>query len=68
MIEVFKTDVEASERDKLVALLCRKFPEHEISIDVTDCDKVLRINGNRFEAREVIELLTSNGKSCQLLD
>jgi hypothetical protein len=67
MIEIFKTNIEASEKEKLITLLHRRFPEHEISIDLFDCDKVLRVKGKTFKAQEVIEILNSNGNSCRVM-
>lgn len=69
MIEVFKTNVQkVSEAKKLVGLLLRHFPDNRINFDLHDCDKILRMEGESFEAQHVIMLVIENGFTCNLLE
>jgi hypothetical protein len=69
MVEVFKTNVQGvSQAKKLVALLLEHFPDNRINFDLHDCDKILRIEGEHFEAQHIIMLVTENGFMCNVLD
>jgi len=68
MVEVFKTDVqEASQANKLVALLLQHFPGSKINFDLHDCDKVLRVEGKNFIAGKVAMIVKENGFTCTVL-
>lgn len=69
MIEVFKTNVdEANEARKMIGLLKEHFPASRINIDLHDCDKVLRLEGQDFQPGQVITLMTENGYNCSILE
>lgn len=69
MIEVFKTNVEESCHAKnVVTLLLQHFPDSKINIDLHDCDKILRVEGENFAAEKVITLVTESGFSCDVLE
>jgi hypothetical protein len=69
MVEVFKTNVqEFAEAQKLVAVLRRHFPGSKINIDLDDCDKVLRVEGNNLPVEKVMTLVTEKGFACTVLD
>lgn len=69
MVEVFKTNVqEFAEAQKLVATLRRHFPDSKINIDLDDCDKVLRVEGNNLRIEKVMTLVTKKGFVCTVLD
>ena len=69
MVEVFKTNVqEFAEAQKLVAVLRRHFPNSKINIDLDDCDKVLRVEGNNLRIEKVMTLVTKKGFVCTVLD
>ena len=69
MIEVFRTNVKnVSQAKKLVALLLQYFPGNKINFDLSDCDKVLRIEGENFIAAEVIMLVNEKGFTCDILE
>ena len=69
MVEVFKTDVKWQKQAKaLHAVLLRHFPFIQINFDLTDCDRILRIEGNDFCPFKVIELLGVNGHQCCILE
>lgn len=69
MVEVFKTNVqEFTEAQQLVALLRRHFPGTKINIDMDDCDKVLRVEGNNLRIEKLMTLVTKKGFLCTVLD
>ena len=69
MIEVFATNVqEAAEASRLVTLLTRHFPENRINFDLSDCDKILRVEGRNFTADGIIMLLKDTGYVCSVLE
>lgn len=69
MVEVFKTNVqEFAEAQRLVAVLRRHFPGSKINIDLDDCDKVLRVEGNNLRIEKLMTLVTEKGFVCTILD
>jgi hypothetical protein len=69
MLEIFKTNInEASEASRVVSMLYQNFPERAINIDLHDCDKVLRIQGEDFSSEEVMALVKANGFDCSILE
>lgn len=69
MIEIFKTNVQASEQaEELVNLLQQTFPGNKINFDLDDCDKVLRIEGKNVISRNVMNILKERGFMCNLLE
>jgi hypothetical protein len=69
MIEVFKTDIrKMSQAKKLVAFLMRHFPGHRINIDLHDCDKILRVEGNHFASSVIMQLVREHGFMCSVLE
>lgn len=68
MIEVFKTNVnKVSQSRKLIGLITAHFAVCRVNFDLEDCDKVLRIEGQEFCPKGVIELLRLNGHYCEVL-
>ncbi|NCI45221.1 hypothetical protein [Sediminibacterium soli] len=69
MIEVFKTDISSSAQASHIAgLLVRHFPGGRISVDLQDCDRVLRVEAEAVCAETVIRLLADQGFACCVLD
>lgn len=69
MIEVFKTNVEATgDAGNLIDLLLQHFPGSRINFDLQDCDKILRVEGKDIETNKVLLLVTKNGFYCERLD
>lgn len=69
MIEVFKTNVqEKTDAGRLVSLLSGHFPDSRINFDLWDCDRILRVQGNDFTTRRIIELMEASGFSCSVLE
>ncbi len=68
MITVFRTNVQkAVEAKKLVSYLQQHFPGSKINIDLKDCDKVLRVEGENFKEVKIMMLVRETGFSCMLL-
>ncbi len=67
MIAVFKTDVHEAVRDTVLQLLRVHFPDSHITIDLEDCDRVLRIAPCLQPEQQVEKLLTEQGHYCEIL-
>jgi hypothetical protein len=68
MVEVFKTNVqEVDDANMLIQKLRKHFPNYKINFDLEDCDKILRIEGNRINAKVVLEIVWNNGYFCEAL-
>lgn len=68
MVEVFKTNVEETDESvRIVEHLRARFPQNRINFDLTDCDRILRVEGDSVSASEIISLLTDTGYQCEVL-
>ena len=68
MIKVFKTNVEeAHEAKQIIQKLLDHFPENKINFDLDDCDKILKVKGEKLVPRQIIALLNENGYQCEIL-
>ena len=69
MVEVFKTSVQKKAQSKmLLGVLSEAFPTFKINFDLSDCDKVLRVEGDTMEAFRIIMLVKEYGFNCEVLD
>ena len=69
MIEIFKTNVLKKAQSKmLLCVLSKAFPSFKINFDLSDCDKVLRVEGDNIEALSIMIFLKENGFRCEVLD
>ena len=69
MVEVFKTNVQKKTQSKmLLSILSETFPSFKINFDLSDCDKVLRIEGDNIEALSIVILVKQHGFACEVLD
>lgn len=69
MIEVFKTDVKKkTQSNKLLGVLAEVFPAFKMNFDLSDCDKVLRVEGDNIEKPIIMKLIRECGFNCELLD
>jgi hypothetical protein len=69
MVEVFKTNVQKKAQSKmLLCILSEAFPSFKINFDLSDCDKVLRVEGDNMEALRIMRLVKKHGFTCELLD
>ena len=69
MVEVFKTNVRKKPQSKmLLCILNEVFPSFKINFDLSDCDKVLRVEGDNIEALRIMLLVKQHGFMCEVLD
>jgi hypothetical protein len=69
MVEVFKTNVKKKVQSKmLLCMLYKVFPSLKINFDLSDCDKVLRVEGDNIEASRIIVQVKEHGFMCEVLD
>jgi hypothetical protein len=69
MVEIFKTDIyDVMQAEQIVALLNQHFPAFMINFDLHDCDKILRIKGESIPVNEIVNIVSSNGFHCSVLD
>jgi len=68
MVEVFKTNVrKLNTAEALIEKLLLHFPDTKINFDLSDCDKILRVEGDHFSPAKIIEFLHSCGYQLELL-
>ena len=68
MVEVFKTNVQKKAQSKmLLCILSEAFPSFKINFDLSDCDKVLRVEGDNMEALRIMILVKEYGFKCEIL-
>ena len=69
MVEVFRTNVEKKTHSKmLLGILAEAFPSLKINFDLSDCDKVLRVEGDDMEPPRIMVLVKEHGFDCEVLD
>lgn len=69
MIEIFKTDVKNKQlAEKIAQQISTLFSIQSIHFDLSDCDRVLRIEGTDLNNQEVIKIVNSYGHSCTELE
>jgi hypothetical protein len=69
MVEVFKTNVQKKTQSKmLLCILSEAFPSFKINFDLSDCDKVLRVEGDNMEALRIMMLVKEYGFNCEVLE
>ena len=69
MVEAFKTNIQKKAQSKmLLGILSEAFPSVKINFDLSDCDKVLRVEGDNMEARRIMRLVKESGFKCEMLD
>ena len=69
MVEVFKTNVKKKAQSKrLHCVLSQVFPSSKIHFDLSDCDRVLRVEGDNIEAMRIMVVVKEHGFRCEVLD
>ena len=69
MVEAFKTNVQKKAQSKmLLSILSDAFPSFKINFDLSDCDNVLRVEGDNMEALRIMILVKEYGFTCEILD
>ncbi len=67
-ILILKTDIESEKDTKLVNNYLRYYyPINDLTVDLGDKDKVMRITGKDLSRREVVNKVTSLGFRCEEL-
>lgn len=68
-VEIFKTNVTSKEAaEKVLDYLSASFPSYKINFDLEDCDKVLRVVGNRIPVDKVLDTVNQMGYDCELIN
>lgn len=69
MVEVFKTNVrKIRDAKRIVQKLGEEFPKHKINFDLSDCDRILRVQGHTILERKIISIVTSLNHKCEILE
>jgi len=69
MVEVFKTNVQKKMQSKMLqSSLSKTFPKLKINFDLSDPDKILRVEGNIILPEQIIEATKSKGYHCEILN
>ena len=69
MVEAFKTNVQKKAQSKmLLRVLSDAFPSLRINFDLSDCDRVLRVEGDHMEVFRIMILMRAYGFTCEVLD
>lgn len=68
MVEVLKTNVLSKVHSvSIIEALNNLNPDLDINFDLTDCDKILRVEGESINLSEIISLLKREGFCCEVL-
>ena len=69
MVEVFKTNVAKAEHaQEIVFALQQYFPGSRVTIDLEDCDRVLRVEARVVSIEKIIQLVQSADYECVLMN
>jgi hypothetical protein len=69
MIAIFKTNItDFNKADEIISMLSHHFPGCKINFDLQDCDNILRVKGDDIFVSQIIQLVSSTGSACALLD
>lgn len=71
MVGIFRTNISTQlEKNSVIQAICTNFNVSTCSIDIEDCDKVLRIVAQQtpIEEKLVIIFLQQMGYQCDILD
>lgn len=69
MVEVFKTNVQEQDlATHLTHQLLLYFPHCKINFNLQDCDNVLRVEGHPIRLEKIIEIITTHGFECEVLE
>ncbi len=68
-IEVFRTTINSKRSAaKILKTLHALFPTSKITIDLNDCDRVLRIEGVVFDIQKAMKLVKELGYTCEFME
>lgn len=67
-VEIFKTNVqEVADSQQVIARLLEHLPQTKINFDLSDCDRILRVEGASVCVDTVTKLVASFGFDCEIL-
>ena len=52
----------------LLSVLSEEFPSFKINFDLSDCDRILRVEGENINALPIMLLVKSQGFNCEVLE
>ena len=68
MVEVFKTNVkQRGEAKRLIQHIRQHFPSYKINFDLSDCDKILRVEGENILVKELTNFLILSNLQVEIL-
>jgi hypothetical protein len=68
MIEIFKTNIlKKQHAQAMIEILSKYFPDSKINFDLSDCDKILRVEGKNVQPETIIGLLNKRQFECEVL-
>jgi hypothetical protein len=68
-VKIFSTDIEnRTQVNDIRVVICSLFPHNIVTVDLEDCDQVLRVEGNIPSSEYMISLLSKLGFRCQELE
>ncbi len=69
MIGIFKTNISTlQDKQAVVTAIAGQFRPTACTVDLEDCDKVLRVVSHQLEENQVIAFVRSLGYQCANLD
>ncbi|NSL91127.1 hypothetical protein [Chitinophaga solisilvae] len=70
MIGIFRTNINTvRDKDNVISAINASFTVNACSVDIEDCDKVLRVISQQQLAEEsIIDFVTNLGFSCDILE
>lgn len=68
MVEIFKTNIENRKQvRRILSSFSATFPDLRVNVDLEDCDKILRVEGESIVADKVIDFMSVTGHQCEML-
>lgn len=68
MIQVYKTNImHTDEAEQIKGLILQHHPQCKINLDLDDCDRILRIEGE-FDSDHIIQILSTRNLICEPLE
>lgn len=67
-VEIYKTNVqEAYEANLILKMLLEHLPNYKINFDLSDSDKILRVEAPMINVEKIIFLVTNINYECELI-
>jgi LPS O-antigen subunit length determinant protein (WzzB/FepE family) len=68
MVEVFKTNVkQVDEAERIVKHLKVNFPTYKANFDLSDCDNILRVEGDNILVKKLTKFLILSNLQVEIL-